>query len=151
MSPCWIRIKSHWPWCNFSFMTECRSDVNKLDCGTSRKKVGQVWLENDSMAIQDATDTWVYSYLSRCSVKKPPWFAFPGNWARFHQHVGMRFSLWPSYRWPLSWVSGWTFLISGRGLPPGSRTVPGLQKRQGVRLLRGASRPRQSLPLPHWA
>ena len=38
-------------------MTECRSDVNKLDCGASRKKVGQVLLENDSMALQDAMDT----------------------------------------------------------------------------------------------
>ena len=27
---------------NFSFMTECRADVNKLECGSSRRKVGQV-------------------------------------------------------------------------------------------------------------
>ena len=96
---CRIPIKRHWPWCNFSFMTECRLDVNKLECGSSRKRVGQVWLE-----IFWKHD-WFDPHLSRCLVKKPPWCAFPDNWVRFQQAAGTRFSLWQSYRWPINWVS----------------------------------------------
>ena len=92
------RSPSHWPCCNLSFMTECQSDVMRLGCGASRKKVGQVgnWLQLEG-------PDFVHPCMHRCSAKRPSLSAFQSNWGRFQKPAGMRFSLWQSCRWPKYW------------------------------------------------
>ena len=75
-------------------MTECQSDVMRLGCGASRKKVGQVgnWLQLEG-------PDFVHPCMHRCSAKRPSLSAFQSNWGRFQKPAGMKFSPWQSCRW----------------------------------------------------
>ena len=99
---------------NFSFMTECRADVNKLECGSSRRKVGQVICaksKNNFCKLFVYADSVTSTYSCRCWAKRQRWCASRDNLERFHQVAETRFSLWQSSRWHLL-SFGYRFIIN---------------------------------------